>query len=78
MQKTQETQIRSLGQEDPLGWETSIPVQYSCLENSMGRGSCRATVHGEVGQLDMTEQLTHTPLLVGMTCLASIHQTPSP
>ena len=46
MQKTQETQIRSLGQEDPLEWEISIPVQYSCLENSMGRGSCRATVRG--------------------------------
>ena len=22
------------------------PLQYSCLENSMGRGACWATVHG--------------------------------
>ena len=22
------------------------PLQYSCLENSMHRGACRATVHG--------------------------------
>ena len=22
------------------------PLQYSCLENSMDRGACRATVHG--------------------------------
>ena len=22
------------------------PLQYSCLENSMNRGSCQATVHG--------------------------------
>ena len=22
------------------------PLQYSCLENSMNRGACRATVHG--------------------------------
>ena len=24
------------------------PLQYSCLENSMDRGACRATVHGVV------------------------------
>ena len=24
------------------------PLQYSCLENSMGRGAWRATVHGVV------------------------------
>ena len=39
MQKTQETQVQSLSQEDPLEWEISTPVQYSCLENSMGGGS---------------------------------------
>ena len=33
------------------------PLQYSCLENSMDRGACQATVHG-VAELDMTEQLT--------------------
>ena len=31
--------------------------QYSCLENSMGRGARQATVHG-VAELDTTERLT--------------------
>ena len=34
------------------------PLQYSCLENSMHRGSWCATVHG-VTKLDTTEWLTH-------------------
>ena len=29
-----------------LGVENGNPLQYSCLENSMGRGAWRATVHG--------------------------------
>ena len=28
------------------GEESSDPLQYSCLENSMDRGAWRATVHG--------------------------------
>ena len=24
------------------------PLQYSCLENSMDRGACQATIHGVV------------------------------
>ena len=35
------------------------PLQYSCLENPMGREAWWATVHG-VAELEMTEQLTHT------------------
>ena len=36
------------------------PLQYSCLENPMGEGAWRATVHG-VAQSDMTEATyTHT------------------
>ena len=38
----QETQVRSLGQEDPL----EKGFLYSGLENPMGRGAWRATVHG--------------------------------
>ena len=38
----QETQVQSLGQEDPLEKEW----QYSCLENPMDRGAWQATVHG--------------------------------
>ena len=29
----------------PPGEENGNPIQYSCLENSMGRGAWRATVH---------------------------------
>ena len=40
----QETQVQSLGQEDPL--EKDLPFQYSCLENPMDGGAWQATVHG--------------------------------
>jgi len=43
---TQETRVRSLGPEDPLGGGHSNPLQYSCLENPMDRGAWWATVHG--------------------------------
>ena len=39
VQETQERQVQSLGQEDPL--EESHPLQYSNLENAMDRGACR-------------------------------------
>ena len=42
--------------------EKEMATQYSCLENSMGRGDWWATAHG-VTQLDMTEQLsTHASI----------------
>ena len=53
MQKTEETQVLSLGQEDPL--EEGNPLQYSCLGNPMDRGACRATVY-RVEELDMSEE----------------------
>ena len=41
----QETQVQSLGQEDP--WRRNgNPLQYSCLGNPMDRGAWRATVPG--------------------------------
>ena len=40
----QETQVRFLGQEDPL--EKEMPLQYACLENPIDRGAWLATVHG--------------------------------
>ena len=46
MQETQETQVRSLGREDPLEKEMVTHSSNSCLENSMDRGAWRATVHG--------------------------------
>jgi len=42
----QETQVQSLGQEDPLEKGYGNPLQYSCLEDPMDRGSWWATVHG--------------------------------
>ena len=43
----QETQVRSLGQEDPLEkGMASHSLQYSCLENSTDRGAWRVIVHG--------------------------------
>ena len=35
----QETQVQSLGQEDPLEEENGNPLQYSCLKNPMERGA---------------------------------------
>ena len=60
MQEAQETRVQSLGWEDPLGEGNGLPLQDSCLENSMDRGAWRATVHGGA-ESDTTEQLsTHT------------------
>ena len=46
MQETQETQVRSLGREDPLGGGHGNPLQYPCLENPMDGGAWWAAVHG--------------------------------
>ena len=42
----QETQVQFLGWEDSPGEGNGNPLQYSCLENSMDRGTWRAIVHG--------------------------------
>ena len=34
------------------------PLQYSCLENSMGKGAWWATAHGVAQESDKTERLT--------------------
>ena len=39
-----DTWVLSLGREGPL--EEGNPLQYSYLENSIGRGAWDATVHG--------------------------------
>ena len=41
----QETQVQSLGREDPLEKGNANPLQYSCLENPMDRGAWQAIVH---------------------------------
>ena len=50
----QETQVRSLGQEDALEKEIGNPLQYSCLENPIDGGAWQGTVHG-VTESDKTE-----------------------
>ena len=52
-----ETQVQSLGQEDPPGEGHGNPPQYSCLENSRDREAWQATVHGGCQESDMTERL---------------------
>ena len=53
----QETQVQSLGWEDLPGVKNGYPLLYSCLENSMDRGTWLTTVH-VVLESDTTEPLT--------------------
>ena len=41
----QETWVQYLGQDDPPGEGNGYPIQYSCLENPMDRGTWRVVVH---------------------------------
>ena len=47
-----ETQVQSLGWEDPLVWQ---PTPVFLPGEFMDRGAWRATVHGIIEELDMTE-----------------------
>ena len=55
----QETWIRSLGREDLAGGNGN-PLQYSCLENSMGQRSLVGYSPWSHKESDMTERLTLT------------------
>ena len=46
MQEIQETQVRSLGQEDPLEEEMATHSGILAWTNPMDRGAWWATVHG--------------------------------
>ena len=67
-------QVRSLGLEDPLEEENGNPLQYSCLENPMERGACRALVHG-VAEFDTTEATEHSTHSIGSVHVTSRHVT---
>ena len=41
----QETRVQSLGWEDSTRDRNGNPIQYSCLENPMGRRAWQATVY---------------------------------
>ena len=57
----QETQVPSQGQDDPLEEEMATPLQYSCLENPMGRGALWATVQR------VAKRRTQQPLTVSLS-----------
>ena len=59
----QETQVRSLGQEDTLEKGNGNTLQYSCLRNPMDRGSWQATVHEVTKEVDVTWQLINNNCL---------------
>ena len=60
----QETQVRSLGQEDPLQEKNGNPLQYSCLKNSMDRGAWQDTVHGVAKSQTGLSDLAHSAVLL--------------
>ena len=59
----EETQVRSLGQEDPLDEGMGYPLQYSCLENPMNKGAWWATVHGVTESRTRLSDYTATKLV---------------
>ena len=56
------TWIRFLGLQDPLENKMANPLQYSCLENAIDRGTWQATVHrvARVGPDSMPSFLYHS------------------
>ena len=57
MQETQETQVWFLSQKDPLEVGMATHSRYSCLENSMDRDVCQATVHQVAKESNTTEHI---------------------
>ena len=57
--KRQEMRVRSLGREDSPGGGHGNPLQYSCLENPMGRGAWQSTVHRVAKSCTWLKQQAH-------------------
>ena len=55
----QETWVWSLGREDAPGEGNGSPIQYFCLENSMGRGAWQGYSPWGHKELNTTEWLKH-------------------
>ena len=51
----QETQVQSLGQEDPLEKGMAAHSSYFCLENPMDRGAWQATVLGVAKEIGLSD-----------------------
>ena len=64
-----ETQVWSLGQEDPLEKENGNPLQYSCLGNPMDRGTLQSMGLQRAGH-DLATEQEHWPL---PTLTPSVH-----
>ena len=64
MQETQETQVQSLGQEDPLKEDMATHSSILAWRIRMDRGAWWITVHG-VTELDTTEATYHAHMLMG-------------
>ena len=74
----QETEFRSLGQEESPGEGNGNPLQHSCLEKPTNRGAWQATVHGVAKSWTQTEQLTlslyfHFHLSIGKVVLIRVY-----
>ena len=67
MQETQETQVRSLGEEDLLEKGMAYPLQYSCLENSMDGGAFWAAVQ-RVTKSQAQLMLSLKQLMLSLLC----------
>ena len=65
----QETQVRSLGQEEPLEGEHGSPLQYSCLGNPMDRGAWQTIVHGVTKSWTWLKRLSMHAHCVIIACI---------
>ena len=58
MKEHNETRVQSLRWKDPPEGGHGNPLQYSCLENPLDRGLCRATLHGVTKSRTWMKQLS--------------------
>ena len=68
-----ETQVPSLGWEDPPGEGNGNPHQCSCLENPMDRGTWQAVVHS-LSESNTTEVTWHASTCLVISSLSDFNQ----
>ena len=76
MQNMQETQVRSLGQKEPLEGQIATHSSIFCLGNSVDRGAWWATVNGVVKsqtQLITYIHVIYLPTNTYLSVYLSIH-----
>ena len=67
----------NLGSGRSPGGRRGNPLQYSCLENPMGRGTWQATVHSILKNQTRLKQLGRPPILYPIVC-TRVSSLPSP